>query len=695
MNRSGPTSSFFPLTGGLDLSTPAIATPPGRVVAALNYEPVASGYRRLSGYERFNGETAPSDAVIYQVDYDDNALGGNVTQFTTGEVVRNSLGATIGVAVADATLVSGSWGTATAVGRVKIRTNSGNPALLGDNVRLDIPGPITRGYQKGAASLLSASASATLQRALIEAVPGSGPIRGVWYYGGNVLVVRNNVGATEGVFYQSSSGGWAAVSVARRLNFTSGGTTEIMSDGSAAALIEGATSAASANVQAVILQSGSWAGGDAAGYLLVASQSGTFQAENLNLNSGALNVATIAGNSTAVTLPPGGRYKFINHNFYGAADRECMYGANGVGYAFEYDGTTINVAIVTGTAADTPHSIAAHRNSLFLAYEGGSVQFSQVAEPLLYDAALGAGEIGIGDEVVDFIPANQDTLAILGATSISVLTGNDSTDYVLSTLNAEAGAIQHTAQRIGNVIYLDNRGLRTLSASASTGGFRGGTLTILVDRLLEDFRKDNVQPVASIVCRTADQYWLFFDNDTALVVYMIGKEPAILPVNLGFTVSCGCSVEIEGEERIFLGADDGFVYELNKGTSFDGAVIEHYVRLPFNHFGGPQQLKRFHKAVLELEASGTTTISVSADLDFGAVDGLAAQTLSLTTGGGAIDSLGSNESYYASQIETTGEVYLEAVAKNISLKIAGSTSTEEPHTLTGVTFLISPRGMQR
>jgi hypothetical protein len=39
-------SSFFPLGGGMDLVTPAIALQPGLVTASLNYEPVQGGYRR-------------------------------------------------------------------------------------------------------------------------------------------------------------------------------------------------------------------------------------------------------------------------------------------------------------------------------------------------------------------------------------------------------------------------------------------------------------------------------------------------------------------------------------------------------------------------------------------------------------------------------------------------------------------------
>jgi hypothetical protein len=71
--------------------------------------------------------------------------------------------------------------------------------------------------------------------------------------------------------------------------FSSGGTAEIL----AGAIIKGNTSAARATISNVLLASGSWAGGDAAGFLIVQEGSlvGTFGSETVviqNLASGTL-----------------------------------------------------------------------------------------------------------------------------------------------------------------------------------------------------------------------------------------------------------------------------------------------------------------------------------------------------------------------------------------------------------------------
>lgn len=73
------------------------------------------------------------------------------------------------------------------------------------------------------------------------------------------------------------------------LPFTSGGVHEILADDT----LTGATSGATCNVISIHLDSGSWAGADAVGYLFVDQIVGTFEAENLDEGVNG-NVCTIA-----------------------------------------------------------------------------------------------------------------------------------------------------------------------------------------------------------------------------------------------------------------------------------------------------------------------------------------------------------------------------------------------------------------
>lgn len=78
----------------------------------------------------------------------------------------------------------------------------------------------------------------------------------------------------------------------RTVAFTSGGTTEIK----VGDWIVGATSSAKACVVSIVLTSGTWAGGNAAGTFRVKNQHGTFQSENVKVAAGT-DDATIGANT--------------------------------------------------------------------------------------------------------------------------------------------------------------------------------------------------------------------------------------------------------------------------------------------------------------------------------------------------------------------------------------------------------------
>lgn len=126
-------AKYFQASGGLDLVSPAISLNAGVMISCLNYEIGAfGGYKRIDGYERFDGRPSPHLA----------------TYTDTGAKATND------AAYAQA---------------VEVR------------------------------------------RALITAVPGSGPIRGVYKHSGVVYAFRDNAAGTAGVMFKSTASGWAIV----------------------------------------------------------------------------------------------------------------------------------------------------------------------------------------------------------------------------------------------------------------------------------------------------------------------------------------------------------------------------------------------------------------------------------------------------------------------------------------------------
>jgi hypothetical protein len=121
--------------------------------------------------------------------------------------------------------------------------------------------------------------------------------------------------ATDGDLVTNAFLGWV-------VPFSSGGTTEI----TAGSKIKGATGGATAVVQEVLLYSGTWAGGDAAGFftLVEGSLTGTFGSENVYID----NDATTGINDATVTVN-------VVHNVAFAA---AAAGATGTSAISRYEG---------------------------------------------------------------------------------------------------------------------------------------------------------------------------------------------------------------------------------------------------------------------------------------------------------------------------------------------------------------------
>lgn len=658
--------------------------PPGYAIAVQNYESAEDGYARIDGYERYDGRTAPSAASYWIIRFESGSAALTVGATLTGA----TSGATAKVLVAPV-ITSGSIDSSNAAGTVVVTALTGtwqdaeNIQISSVTVAVMDGDPSPRGAATDALDQTYLRAAIEDARLQIAAVPGSGPIRGVWVFNGTVYAFRDNVGATAGVMWKSSASGWVEQALGRSVAFTSGGSYEI----NIGDTITGATSGATAVVRRVVLTGGSWGAGTAAGRLILSGQTGNFASENLNVGANS-NVATIAGNSTVNTLPAGGRYECINHNFYGASNRRRMYAANGVGTAFEFDGNAI-APILTGMPTDTPGHIAEFRNHLFLSFGGGSVQHSATGDPMSWTPLLGAGEIGIGEDVTGLIGASKTALVILGRNKVAVLYGDDTNNFDLKTLTDDAGAIEWTAQQIGSPHYFDDAGLRSMSTTQSFGDWRIGTITQLIDPFLKSQRKAKVAPIASIRCRAKDQYRLFYADGRGFSVWFGAKNPELMVFKFPIIARTTCSGEdAEGSEIMFFGADNGFVYQLDSGTSFDGEAIEAYIRMAFNACGSPQREKRFHRAAVELTGSAETQLGVTAEFSYADPEQPPSrkEAFSVRGSGGFWNESNWDSFYWSSPVEGIAEASIDGLGRNISVAIISNAIYEAPHTLRGLTL---------
>jgi len=136
-------NEYFPFKGGMNLVDPALTIPPGELIDGYNYEVFTrGGYRRVSGYERYDGHHIASDSVYH------------IMNFTTG-VNEPSVGATVvgdsslavGVVLA-VVLESGSWAGSDAAGYIVLHVESGT-FVNGETFSVHTPDAFSAGFSSG------------------------------------------------------------------------------------------------------------------------------------------------------------------------------------------------------------------------------------------------------------------------------------------------------------------------------------------------------------------------------------------------------------------------------------------------------------------------------------------------------------------------------------------------------------------
>jgi hypothetical protein len=673
---------YWPLEGGLDLVTPAISIGPGRVIDAQNYEPaIGGGYRRVDGYERFDGRASPTSAT-YTI----------LPAIVTGAVVAGNtvLGAT-----------SGATGIVLAVSAayLVLARVSGSFAISESLTVASVAQATTTGVQAVNGAVLPsdhadyALMAANDQRALIGIVPGSGPIRGVWVLNDVAYAFRDNAGATAGNMWKATAGGWVQIAFKSQLPFSAAVGQINVGD-----TITGGTSGATATVVGALLQTGTWTSAGV-GMLIITPLAGTF-ASGEAIKVGAVTKATSTAASSAIMRAPGGQMEFSNYNFTGSANSTKMYGVDGVNPAFEFDGVNY-FPIRTGMAVETPAHVICHKGFLFLAFLG-SVQYSALSNPYAWTIVLGAGSLDTSTPVSGFLiqggSSQGSALAIFTAERPFFLYGTSNADFKLVTSNFDVGYIARTAQQVSNNAFgMTARGIQAIATTQAYGDFEYASVSHMIQPLVT--RKRGLE-CASTTVKAKNQYRVFFTDGTALAVGLTGdKVSGILPLNYGRPVRCVCSTTLTtGAEVCYFGSDDGYVYQDNVGTSQDGGAIEAWARLPFNNLGSPQTKKRFRRSILEVVAEGYAQLNISYDFGYGnpnAQPSAPAADSVLTGAGGYWDQFTWDQFTWDAQFVANPSTAIDGSGTNISMLYYSNRAQDSSHTISGVTLLSSQRALSR
>lgn len=152
---------YTKIYGGLDTTSPALAVQPGRASFCKNYEAGnTGGLRRIDGYERFDGRSAPSAATYYQCAVSLTGavvVGDTITGVTSS---KTAVVAATGTGYLVVTKVSGTF------------TASENLTVGGSPVGALVGSPVLTGAATSYAHAVALNAAADIYRADIKA-PGA------------------------------------------------------------------------------------------------------------------------------------------------------------------------------------------------------------------------------------------------------------------------------------------------------------------------------------------------------------------------------------------------------------------------------------------------------------------------------------------------------------------------------------------
>ena len=669
------------LSGGLDQVTPNNLVPPGRLRKSRNFEADLNfGYTSVEGYELFSGIFSPSSALYYR--HSITVTG----EFSLRDTITGATSGATAVVVAVVTTSSPSYLVTTKL--TGTFTNSEDLTVSGSKEGESLDNPIPGGAPSNITHAQYLNIAADEYRRDVAKPVGSGRILGLGMLGDDVFAFRNNVGGTEANLWKSSGAGWVQIPLGFELAFTSGGTY----DPDIGETITGATSGATATLTNVMLESGSWASGTAAGKFIFLTDSGTFQAENINIGGNG-DVCTISGDSEAITILPDGRYEIIVDSFSGLADSEKLYGADKVNRGFEFDGVTFS-PIDTGMVVDRPIHVGKFKNHLFFSF-AGSAQHSGIGVPYSFQVISGAAELAVGDNVAAFKDQpgaeGNGAFAIISKNRIHVLYGTSSADWNLVQFRSESGAFPYTVQEFGMTLMMDDRGVKDMRTTQAFGNFLTSTLSEDIQPWLNE-RRQKVS--ASCISRDKGQYRLFFNDKYALYVTVNkNKIVGMMPILLSHSVTCAVSREvIDGSEKMYFGTTDGGVYQQDIGTSFDGSSISTYMELHYAHLGTPRLKKRFLTAAIDLSGGGYHDFAFSYKLGYGKLEISTTQTVLISSNFQAPewdspDMVWDNFSWDGDSLEPS-RVKLRGKAENIALIFKSNEDYFSPIQFSGIQLRI-------
>ena len=596
--KGGLVSNLSPLQQGINA--------PGSARLLKNFEPsVDGGYRRIEGFAKYDTASVPP--------YGFPKVHGSGQTGTT-LIIANIF---VTPEVNDTFTIAGVTGTYT--------VNS----ISYDNVT-----------KRATLSLNTSLASSPADLANITFAAHSGLIKGIAAWESSVIALRNNS------LYKSTGSGWA------KINIPSYGTV----------LVNGAGQTGSSLVVDGLTDNPRI--GD------------TFSISGVEKVYTVTSTATVTGGGATLSINPAlasspsdnAALTWLTSNYsdserlriskYRISTTSKIVGVDSVNYPFIYDGSTYKVLDATEDILGASF-VAFHKNHLVFA-KGDKIVFSSPYTDTDFNPANGAGVISVGGLITGII-VFREALIIFTEKSISQITGNTSADFLLQTITRNVGCVaSDTIQEIGgDIMFLGPEGLRLLGATDRTGDFNLGVVSKVIQQEATELIFSS-SSFSSVVIKQKSQYRIFGYNSAVTpssAKGILGTQMAAdNTASIAWAETSGIKAYVADSdyrnqtETVVFAHADGYVYQMESGSSFDGANIVASFATPYVPINDPRVRKTFYKLFLYTDPLGSVTTSVNLKLDFDDRGSIQPETIILSNNTGSVGFYGTSTAKYGTTV---------------------------------------------
>jgi len=636
----GLVSNLSPLQHGVKL--------PGSARILKNFEPsINGGYRRIEGFTKLSSSFVPA--------YDEPLVHGSAQTGTT-------------------LVIANIYSTPVEGGTFTIAGVAGTYTIATGGVSYD------SSYKRATLTLTTSLASSPADKAAVTFTSHVGTVLGVAYWSSRAIACRN------GSIYSSTGSAWTKISK------PSYGTVLVNGAGQTGASLamDGLT------VAPRIGDTFSVAGIEKV-YTVTANATlasgGATVAINPNLASSPADNAAV----TWLSLDRSNAQR-IRTTKYRIGTTEKIAGVDGYNYPFIFDGTTFSE--VTGIAdVEGAEFVVFHKNQLFFAV-GHSLIFTAPYTDTDLTAANGSGIISVGAKITGLI-VFRDILVIFTERTISQLTGNTISDFVLQPVTRNVGCISSdTIQEIGgDLIFLGADGLRLFGLTDRVGDFNLGLVSKPIQTEMTDLIS-SCTSFSSVVIKQKSQYRLLgFNTNTKAASSrgIIGTQMTSDNTSniswaelVGFKAYVADSYYDNKIETVLFANTDGYVYQMESGNTLDGSDIIASFATPFVFMEDARIRKTMYKLFLYTDPQGSVSVNTNLKFDFDTVGSVQPSLITLSNVTSSVGIYGTSvakygTTTYGTKLKKLFETQVIGSGFSVSLQFT-SESTDPPFSLDAATL---------